>query len=304
MQELTRSDSGFRATVYRVFLLVMVLAAQATAAPATPDYALERFVAELGPQEAFPGADELGAVDGDPPVVEAFAGGDSIGYVFLNSDFVNSTGYSGKPIHQLIAIDLDGVIRQVLLVEHHEPIVLIGISETRIRSVLENYAGLDVGALVRKTDGSHQVDVVTGATVTVMVMDDTILRSAIKVARRYGLGGLRPEREQTGPRAAINMEFTERRDWKTLLSEGSVADLKTDPRRYQRGVRRFGQRDRGVPARGGRPRRGVHRAVWRGGLGAGHRPERARRVRIRQPRQAAGARSARPRAGRRRPLFL
>ena len=210
--------------IFQVFLLVAVMVAQATAA--TPDYALERFVTEFGPQEAFPGADELGAVDGAPPVAEAFSDGDPIGYVFLNSDFVNSTGYSGKPIHQLIAIDLDGVIRQVLLVEHHEPIVLIGISETRIRSVLENYAGLDVGALVRKTDGSHQVDVVTGATVTVMVMDDTILRSAIKVARRYGLGGLRPERKQAGPRAAINTELSERRDWTALLSEGAVADLK------------------------------------------------------------------------------
>jgi hypothetical protein len=34
-----------------------------------------------------------------------------MGFVFLNSDVVNATGYSGKPIHVLLAMDLEGVIR-------------------------------------------------------------------------------------------------------------------------------------------------------------------------------------------------
>ena len=204
----------------------MVLALQVAAVSAATDYALPRFIKAMAAHEAFPDADRLGEISGDPPVAGAFRGDEQIGYVFLNSDFVNSTGYSGKPIHQLIAIGMDGVIRQVVLVEHHEPIVLIGIPESRITKVLDNYAGLDIGALVRKTDGDHKVDIVTGATVTVMVMDDTILRSAIKVARRYSLAGLEPARKQTGPKATVNMDLTEPEGWVALLSDGSVANLK------------------------------------------------------------------------------
>jgi NosR/NirI family nitrous oxide reductase transcriptional regulator len=204
----------------------MALVLPAGAASAASKYALARFVKALAPHEAFPEADHLGDLLGDPPVVAAFRDGEQIGYVFLNSDFVNSIGYSGKPIHQLIAIDMEGVIRQVLLVEHHEPIVLIGIPESRITRVLDNYAGLDIGALVQKTDGDHRVDIVTGATVTVMVMDDTILRSAIKVARRFGLGGLKPVRRQTGPKATVNMDLKEQEGWAALLRDGSVANLK------------------------------------------------------------------------------
>ncbi len=203
-----------------------MLAWQATTAVAESGYELPRFLEEATPGEAFPGADRLGDALGDPPVAEAFKGDESIGYVFLNSDFVDSTGYAGRPIHQLISIDMDGVIRQVLLVEHHEPIVLVGISEERIVGVLDDFVGLDIGALVRKTGSDHQVDIVTGATVTVMVMDDTILRSAIKVARRFGLSGLKPERKQAGPQATVNLALQEQQSWTTLLGDGSITNLK------------------------------------------------------------------------------
>jgi NosR/NirI family nitrous oxide reductase transcriptional regulator len=186
---------------------------------------LPRFLTDIDPQEVFPGADRIAEPEGDPPVAPAFRADEQLGFVFLTSDYVNTTGYSGKPIHQLVAIDLKGVIRKVLLVEHHEPIVLIGIPEKRIVAVLDDYNGLDIGALVRAESGDHKVDVVTGATVTVMVMDDTILRSAIKVARIHRLGGLAPKPEYTGPRAVINTEAGEVEDWPALLSDGSVQQL-------------------------------------------------------------------------------
>ena len=186
---------------------------------------LPRFLAGIDPQTVFPGADRIAEPEGDLPVASAFSGDEQLGFVFLTSDYVNTTGYSGKPIHQLVAIDLKGVIRKVLLVEHHEPIVLIGIPEKRIVAVLDDYNGMDIGALVRGESGDHKVDVVTGATVTVMVMDDTILRSAIKVARAHRLGGLAPERRHTGPTAVINAEAGTVEDWPALLADGSVQSL-------------------------------------------------------------------------------
>jgi NosR/NirI family nitrous oxide reductase transcriptional regulator len=186
---------------------------------------LPRFLDVIDVQDIYPGADKIGTADGDPVIAPAFNQGEQIGYVFLTSDYVNTTGYSGKPIHQLVAMDVNGIIRKVLLVEHHEPIVLIGIPEARITAILKDYEGMDIGKLVQGTL-DHDIDIVTGATVTVMVMDDNILRSAIKVARNYGLAGLQPEQEETGPVASVNPEIDNIEDWVTLVREGSVRRLK------------------------------------------------------------------------------
>ncbi len=200
---------------------------------------LPRFIDVISAEEIFPGADRLGSPSGDPLVAPAYVQGEQLGFVFLTSDFMNTTGYSGKPIHQLVAMDLQGVIQKVLLVEHHEPIVLIGIPEKRITAVLKDYEGLDVGELVRGTL-DHNVDIVTGATVTVMVMDDSILLSAIKVARVYGLSGLRAEVRQTGPVASVNTEINTIEDWVGLVGDGSVRRLKISLRQINQAFEESG----------------------------------------------------------------
>lgn len=186
---------------------------------------LPRFLDVINVQDIYPGADKIGTPDGDPVVAPVFKQGEQIGYVFLTSDYVNTTGYSGKPIHQLVSMDSNGIIKKALLVEHHEPIVLIGIPEKRITAILLEYEGMDVGKLVQGAL-DHDVDIVTGATVTVMVMDDNILRSAIKVARNYGLAGLKPEQKKTGPVATVNPDINNIVDWVSLVREGSVSRLK------------------------------------------------------------------------------
>ena len=206
-------------------LFVLLLAQCLTIGVAHAGSELPRFLDAISVQKIFPNADKFAAPEGEPLVAPAFKQDEQIGYVFLTSDYVNTTGYSGKPIHQLVAIDMQGVIQKVLLVEHHEPIVLVGIPEERIVAVLKDYEGLDVGKLVRGSQ-DHGIDIVTGATVTVMVMDDNILRSSIKVARNYGLSGLEPEIKKTGPVASVNTEINEIVDWQTLVDEGSVQHLK------------------------------------------------------------------------------
>jgi NosR/NirI family nitrous oxide reductase transcriptional regulator len=186
---------------------------------------LPRFLDAISVQEIYPGADKIGTPDGDPVVAPVFKQGEQIGYVFLTSDYVNTTGYSGKPMHQLVAMDSNGIIQKVLLVEHSEPIVLIGIPEKRITAMLVEYEGMDVGKLVAG-ELDHKIDIVTGATVTVMVMDDNILRSAIKVARKYGLAGLKPEQKETGPIATVNPDINNIEDWGAMIKEGSVRRLK------------------------------------------------------------------------------
>ena len=210
-------------TLQLIFLLLLMQCLFVATAHA--DSELPRLLEGISAEEFFPGADKLAEPEGDPVVVAAFKQDQQLGYVFLTSDYVNSTGYSGKPIHQLVAIDMQGVIQKVLLVEHHEPIVLVGIPEKRIVAVLDDYQGMDVGKLVGGTL-DHKVDIVTGATVTVMVMDDNILHGAVKVARNYGLAGLKQKRKSTGPIATVNPEINVIKNWQELIDEGSVQPLK------------------------------------------------------------------------------
>ena len=206
-------------------VLLLILLQWMTTGAALASSELPRFLDAIDTQEIFPTADRIDSPTGEPLVASAYDNGTQLGFVFLTSDYVNTTGYSGKPIHQLVAIDMQGIIQKVLLVEHHEPIVLIGIPEARITAVLKDYEGMDVGKLVRGAQ-DHKVDIVTGATVTVMVMDDNILRASIKVARAYGLSGLEPVRKQIGPIASVNTQINEIKDWQSLVSEGSVVSLK------------------------------------------------------------------------------
>ena len=186
---------------------------------------LDRLVPQADRQALLPAADRFEPSEESPPVLRAFKGDELLGYVFLNSDFVGAVGYSGKPIHVAVALDPQGVIRGARLVKHHEPIVLIGIPEREITAVIEGYVGLDIGEFSRGAF-DHRVDIVSGATVTVMVIDDSILRAAIKVARRYGLGGLEPlAATAEGPRRVIDESVTGPADWIGLTGDGSVRRL-------------------------------------------------------------------------------
>src|SRR5690606_29014004 len=117
------------------------------------------------PGTVFPGADRFGPVEGTPPAAAALAGDRLLGYVYLNADVVNSTGYSGKPINILVGLALDGTIVGARLVEHHEPIVLIGIPEEKILQFINGYVGRKAFG---ETAPARAPDIVSGATVTVM----------------------------------------------------------------------------------------------------------------------------------------
>jgi len=188
---------------------------------------LNATLAKLPVTEFWDQAERVAKPLAELPVMPVFKGGEETGYVFLNSGLVNATGYSGKPIHILIALDKAGIIRAVRLTEHHEPIVLIGIPEARITAVLDAYIGLDVAALLRSNESQQPVDIVSGATVTVMVMDDSIVGAAMKVVRQLGLGGIPAQATvaETSERSVLDTE-PERLDWAALLGDGSVRRLR------------------------------------------------------------------------------
>lgn len=176
--------------------------------------------------EIIPGADRLGEEQGNPSVAKAFRGNELLGYVFLNSSIVNATGYSGKPIHVVIGMNTKGVITKAKLVKHSEPIVLVGIPVRKIVAFIDRYKGLDIVARHKGKAAAREVDVVSGATVTVMIIDDTIIRAATEVAKSLGLGGLKAE-SNSGIREVVKIKNKpfESESWQALLGEGSVRRL-------------------------------------------------------------------------------
>ena len=82
---------------------------------------LSDFLARLTPAEIFPGADHIGAPEGDPPLAPAHAGGRLLGHVYLNTDVADATAYSGKPIHMLIAIDVGNTNSVIALYDGGKP---------------------------------------------------------------------------------------------------------------------------------------------------------------------------------------
>ncbi len=209
----------------RLILLTLVLLWPLAAAAQS---VLGEHVPEIAAADLVPGTDGFGPIGEDVPVAPVLKGGETIGWAFVTSDFVSTTGYSGKPIHTLVAIDEDARVIGVKLVKHSEPIVLIGIPEARMVALAQGYIGLDLVAEAQSGGTAHELEIISGATVTVMVIDDSIVRAGLKVARALGLGGLAPDATPTGPATELDPGAAAASDWTSLEGDGTVRRLILD----------------------------------------------------------------------------
>ncbi|MDE0052440.1 MAG: 4Fe-4S binding protein [Rhodospirillales bacterium] len=207
-------------------VLLLALLAHATGeARAAVD--LGSALATVEPGELVPGADRFGPVEGTPRRAQALEGSTPKGYVFLNTDVVGAVGYSGKPIHLLIGLDTEGTITGAHLHEHHEPIVLIGIPERKVKSFIAGYVGRNVREFLEERDsGDRSLDIIAGATVTILVIDDAIRHATVKMARALGLAGLGTGQAVAAERRGeIDTAQQGTDDWMTLIGDGSVRRL-------------------------------------------------------------------------------
>jgi len=188
---------------------------------------LNDYLAKVEPGELVPGSNRLGPPQGDPPILPAYKDDQLLGFIYLNSDFANATGYSGKPIQLLVGITPKGVLTGIKLVEHKEPIVLLGIPEKRVVEAVNKLIGADMDSVARGASSPPQVDIVSGATVTVLVMGDSIVRSATKLIKSGRLGAQGAVVAGAPPQVtkAIDPGKNEVRDWQSLVGDGSVRRL-------------------------------------------------------------------------------
>ncbi|MFO1107167.1 MAG: 4Fe-4S binding protein [Amaricoccus sp.] len=237
-----------RAGRHAVWAAVTLAVALLLALPAGAK-TLQDFLTGIAPADLVPGGASFGAAEGDPPLVPVLdAGGAKVGFAYLNTDFTTSVGYSGKPIRIVIGIAPDGRVQGLRLVEHHEPIVLIGIPADKIMAALNGLIGADLSAVAAGTAKAPQVDIVSGATVTVLVMGDSVVRSAVKLIRSGRLTGVAAGAAPVAAKRAIDPGKTDVRDWASLLGDGSVRSLQLTVGEVSKAFA-----DAGQPAAAGNP---------------------------------------------------
>jgi len=138
----------------------------------------------------LPGAVRFEKPDGKPYAAGYDVEGEVVGWVTLSTDVVDIKGYSGKPMFTLVGLDTEGVITGGRVVHHSEPILLVGIPESELHDFVSAHAGLVADERVvvggDGTDG-HAIDIVSGATVTVLAESQTILESARRVGEDVGV---------------------------------------------------------------------------------------------------------------------
>ena len=168
-------------------------------------------------------------------VREIYADQQLLGYAFNTEDVFNIPAYSGKPVNTLIVMDLTGKIVNTRVLEHHEPILLVGIPERKLFDFVDKYQGFMVTDKVRIGAANNpevkNVDVISGATVTVMVINEAIMRSAKKVASILGIAGLSVENKQQV--ASINKDLYHKTDWSSLTGDGVIRRLLLDQQQIE-----------------------------------------------------------------------
>jgi len=174
----------FPAIILRLLMLCLLTGVAATARAETID---ARYPAVKG---FFPQADRFGAIEGNPPAAAVYQGDRLLGYAYLTSDILRIPAYSGHPINTLVGFDLAGQIVGIRIVEHQEPILVVGITEERLQQFARQYQGksvFDDVVIGAGTPNQVAIDSISGATITVMVENATLMRSVRRVAEARGL---------------------------------------------------------------------------------------------------------------------
>ncbi len=204
-----------------VMVLLMIAAFATVQAKSYGDIEQQRI------EKVFPQTDSVSAAEGKFKLRTLSAAGKVIGYVFQSLDVVDIPAYSGKPINTQVILDTAGVIQDAYVLEHHEPILLIGIPEEKLHGFSARYKGIKVSQRVvvgHSSDPSAvTVDAIAGATVTAMVVNEVIMRAAHEVAVSLKLiedrGGV------VNKPAIVHQDFYEPATWEQLTGNGAIRRL-------------------------------------------------------------------------------
>jgi NosR/NirI family transcriptional regulator, nitrous oxide reductase regulator len=182
-------------------------------------------------KEIFPQASRISDKQGEPLVWTIYKNEQKqetvIGYAFETNDLARAPAYSGEPVNMLVAINANGIYLGAKVLEHHEPIILAGIPESKLHAFADQYKGLKISDRLKvggnKKDNIVHIDGLSGATVTVMVMNASITKAATIVGRALGI--IKKSQDIIQPMSTIYPNVYQKADWHTLVGDGSIRKL-------------------------------------------------------------------------------
>ena len=181
--------------------------------------------------QRFPSPYIVGDKDSELPVWPVFKQNATenqlVGYVFESIDMAPIPGFAGEPINLLIAMDPKGKFFDVKVLNQHEPVFVDGLGPAPLFQFVDQYVNLSLNQNIKigkkqgiaNTDAHAVIDGVTKATASVRIINQTILASAIKVARKkLGFAQTRdPDRIAT-----IKSDLLEKHSVDDLFNSGLV----------------------------------------------------------------------------------
>jgi NosR/NirI family nitrous oxide reductase transcriptional regulator len=199
---LTRADSGRdNPRVTRQFLsraAALLLAGALLVLPLANGQSVDdpELLAQL--KELFPDATRFSAKGGNPPHFKALGTAASgqepplLGYAFWTTELEPlERGFDG-PIKMLVGMDTTGVLKGVIVTEHHEPYGYFSVD-------LPEFAAQFVGKNIRdKFQVGTDVDAISRATISVTSASRAIRNSSRRVARAY-LAPPKPDAQPAAP---------------------------------------------------------------------------------------------------------
>ncbi|WP_461517185.1 4Fe-4S binding protein [Porticoccus sp.] len=209
---------------FTIVLLLLALGATLHASPSDNQAATSGDWRENGSwQEIFATASHVGEKDASLTIWPVYRGAVLLGYLFESSDFVAIPGFSGEPVNLLVGIDVHGKFTGVKLLKHHEPIFLHGLGEPPLLEFIRQYAGLSATDNIKvgrqRAGANVYIDGITKATASVVAINETILLSALKVARET-LDGFEPHSV-----AKVHEDVFSPMSWDELVQQGFVKRL-------------------------------------------------------------------------------
>src|SRR5690554_1254912 len=180
-------------------------------------------------QDLFPSATVIEEQLADFQVYPVYQLQELLGYAYVSTDFSKLPGFAGKPITMMIGLDTRGRFTGVRVLHHHEPVFLHGLGEESLYEFVDQYEGRALteqivvsssGRSGRTSSGNVvYFDGVSKATVSVLIINDSVLSSALQVARNK-LEGF----AQAAPTRA-RQDLYEPLTWEQLLERGYVTRI-------------------------------------------------------------------------------
>jgi transcriptional regulator of nitric oxide reductase len=153
-------------------------------------------------------------------------------YAFESIDFEPIPGFSGTPVNLLVAVKPSGEFLDVRVLSQHEPVFVDGLGPEPLMEFVKQYAGKSLrqsikivapGARDPRADSvAAEIDGVAKATASVRIINETVINSALQVARaRMGFSkGRDPNRA-----AHVKPDIFEPLTFQQMLDRGYIRRL-------------------------------------------------------------------------------